>query len=126
MDGNESTAELIEELPQQSQSVSNNPEEIAATMFTLYLPRFQAAVDRLSNKALRRVLKALIEYPLVDEEYQFSSELEKDTFFVAERLILAKMMMIQHTLMNNTEFLQSAEQTDSLETETKVENETNG
>lgn len=126
MDGNESVAEVIEELPQQSQSVSNNPEEIAATMFTLYLPRFQASVDRLSNKALRRVLKALIEYPLVDEEYKFSSELEKDTFFVAERLILAKMMMIQHTLFNNEELLQSAEQSDSLETETKVENETNG
>lgn len=126
MDGNESVAEVIEELPQQSQSVSNNPEEIAATMFTLYLPRFQAAVDRLSNKALRRVLKALIEYPLVDEEYKFSTELEKDTFFVAERLILAKMMMIQHTLFNNEELLQGAEQSDSLETETKTENETNG
>lgn len=126
MDGNESLAEVIEELPQRSESVSDHPEEVAATMFTLYLPRFQAAVDRLSNKALRRVMKALIEYPLVNEEYQFSSELEKDTFFVAERLILAKMMMIQHTLMNNTEFLQSVEQSDSLETETKLENESNG
>ena len=126
MDGNESLAEVIEELPQQQGGTGNSPEEVAATMFTLYLPRFQAAVDKLSNKALRRVMKALIEYPLVNEEYEFSSELEKDTFFVAERLILAKMMMIQHTLMNNAEFLQSVEQSDSLETETKVENETNG
>lgn len=125
LDGNEAIAETQTEQEQHSRQ-ENSPEEIAATMFTLYLPRFQAAVDRLSNKALRRVMKALIEYPLVDEEYQFSSELEKDTFFVAERLILAKMMMIQHTLFNNTELLQSAEQTGSLETETKVENETNG
>lgn len=125
MDGNESTVLAQEEL-QQPQQQENSPEEIAATMFTLYLPRFQAAVDRLSNKALRRVMKALIEYPLVDEEYQFSTELEKDTFFVAERLILAKMMMIQHTLMNNTELLQSVEQSDSLELETNPENETNG
>ena len=86
-------------------------------MFNLYLPRFQAMVDKLSNKSLRRVLKALIEYPLVEEDFKFSGELEKEAFLVAENLILAKVMMINHTLMQHQEDLQNGKETDKVEQE---------
>jgi hypothetical protein len=101
---------------------SSHVENTAATMFTLYLPKFQLMVNKLSNKALRRVLKALVEYPLVEEEYNFSSQSEKDTFFIAEQLILAKLMMIQQTMLNHPEMLQEPKASDILETQTEVIN----
>jgi len=97
-------------------------ESTASTMYTLYLPRFRLQVDKLSNKALRRVLKALVEYPLVEEEYNFSTQIEKDTFFIAEQLILSKLMMIQETMLNHPDLLQEQPQTGNVETEIEVNN----
>lgn len=122
MDGNEAM-QLEQEMIKQDQLQESPPEEIAATMFNLYLPRFQLMVDKLSNKSLRRVLKALIEYPLVEEETKLS-EAEKETFLVAENLILAKVMMINHTLMQQQVDLQSQQESGTLKAE--LENETNG
>jgi hypothetical protein len=125
MDGNEAV-QLEQEMIEQQKATQTPPEEVAASMFNLYLPRFQLMVDKLSNKSLRRVLKALIEYPLVEEETKFSSSMEKETFLVAENLILAKIMMINHTLMEQQVNLQNSETNDSVVEEVKQENESNG
>jgi hypothetical protein len=121
MAGNEAV-QLEQELIKQEQLNQTPPEEVAASMFNLYLPRFQLMVDKLSNKSLRRVLKALIEYPLVEEDFKFSNELEKETFLVAENLILAKVMMINHTLMQHEVDLQSEKETDTVVKEQENEN----
>jgi hypothetical protein len=121
MAGNEAV-QLEQEMIKQEQLNQTPPEEVAASMFNLYLPRFQLMVDKLSNKSLRRVLKALIEYPLVEDDFKFSSELEKETFLVAENLILAKVMMINHTLMQHEVDLQSQKETDNLVKEQENEN----
>lgn len=123
MDGNEAR-NLEQEMIAQEQFNQTPPEEVAATMFNLYLPRFQMLVGKLSNKSLRRVLKALVEYPLVEEEYKLSEQ-EKDVFLVAENLILAKVMMINHTLMEHEVSLQDQTNSDTVSKETS-EGETNG
>lgn len=124
MDGNEAV-QLEQEMIKHEQINQTPPEEVASAMFNLYLPRFQQMVDKLSNKSLRRVLKALIEYPLVDEDFKFSGELEKETFLVAENLILAKVMMINHTLLEQEASLQNKEVNDNVVEETNKENEVN-
>jgi hypothetical protein len=121
MDGNEAV-QLEQDMIKQEQLNQTPPEEVAASMFNLYLPRFQLMVDKLSNKSLRRVLKALIEYPLVEEDFKFSNELEKEAFLVAENLILAKVMMINHTLMQHEVDLQSVGETDNVVKEQENEN----
>jgi hypothetical protein len=63
-----------------------------------------------------------VEYPLVEEEYNFSTQIEKDTFFIAEQLILSKLMMIQETMLNHPDLLQEQSQTDNVETEIEVNN----
>jgi hypothetical protein len=123
MAGNEAV-QLEQEMIKQAEATQTPPEEVAAAMFNLYLPRFQMMVNKLSNKSLRRVLKALIEYPLVEEGFKFSGELEKETFLVAENLILAKVMMINHTLMEQQTQLQNEKNSDNVKSES--ENETNG
>jgi hypothetical protein len=121
MDGNEA-AQLEQEMIKRAESNQTPPQEVAAAMFNLYLPRFQMMVDKLSNKSLRRVLKALIEYPLVEEDFKFSGELEKETFLIAENLILAKVMMINHTLMEQQIDLQSEKNPDKVEPELENNN----
>lgn len=125
MAGNEAV-QLEQEMIKQAQGSQTPPEEVASAMFNLYLPRFQMMVDKLSNKSLKRVLRALIEYPLVEEDTKFSSDIEKETFLVAENLILAKIMMINHTLMEHEMGLQKSESSDSVVEEAKQENESNG
>ena len=121
MDGNEA-AQLEQEMIKRAEANQTPPQEVAAAMFNLYLPRFQMMVDKLSNKSLRRVLKALIEYPLVEEDFKFSGELEKETFLIAENLILAKVMMINHTLMEQQIDLQSEKNPDIVEPELENNN----
>jgi len=121
MDGNEA-AQIEQEMIKQAEANQTPPQEVAAAMFNLYLPRFQMMVDKLSNKSLRRVLKALIEYPLVEEDFKFSGELEKETFLIAENLILAKVMMINHTLMEQQIDLQSEKNPDIVEPELENNN----
>lgn len=125
MAGNEAV-QLEQEMIKQAQGSQTPPEEVASAMFNLYLPRFQMMVDKLSNKSLKRVLRALIEYPLVEEDTKFSSDLEKETFLVAENLILAKIMMINHTLMEHEIGLQNQVSNDSIVEEVEQENKSNG
>jgi hypothetical protein len=117
MDGNEEQKKT-DELFLESDA---DPEKIAASMFMIYLPRFKGIVDNLSNKALRRVLKALVEYPLVDENHNLTTNLEKEALFISEKLILSKMMLIQHTMLNQPELLQQSENSDIVVGETKNE-----
>lgn len=83
--------------PQQQEEPS--PEKIAEYMFSTYLPRFKMHTSRLSNKALRRVLNALIEVPLVEEMPKFPTDEEADCFNTGQALMQAKWMMIQHTML---------------------------
>ncbi len=86
------------------------PEEIASMMFAMYLPRFFTQVDTLSNKDLRRLVKALVETPLNDEPYKFHSPAAKEAFNIGVSLLDSKYVMIMHTYSegNNLEKLHEA------------------
>lgn len=78
-------------------TLANNAEDIAAGMFSLYLPKFKQAVETLSSRQLRRLLKMLVEYPLNEREYQPKNQVEKNAFLVGNKLLEAKFMMILTT-----------------------------
>jgi len=67
---------------------------IASSMLFLYIPKFTAAVGKLSSNALRRVLNKLVEWPLNNKSYKATSQLEQDAFNIGSRLIEAKFMLI--------------------------------
>lgn len=74
------------------------PEEIAATMFSMYYPRFKNIVSVLSSKARLRLLERLVEHPLGDEDYKWKKDhegqLEREAFALGVRLLEAKQVMI--------------------------------
>ena len=66
-----------------------DPAEVAAQLYSLYLPRFLGIVDTLSNKQLKRLIRALIETPLMEQQPKFSTEDEKVAFAIGDELLQA-------------------------------------
>lgn len=101
--------------------VNENPEEVASMFFTMYLPRFFTQVDTLSNKDLRRLVKALVECPLNDSPYKFHSDTAKEAFVTGLRLLEAKQSMILH-VMSEEQNLEQLYQAANSEVDTSLDN----
>ncbi len=76
----------------------NSPEDVYAQFFYLYSIQYKNLINNLSVKALRRLLKALVEYPLNEKDYQHTTQEEKNALLIAMRLLEAKQMMILHAM----------------------------
>ena len=85
-----------------------DPINAAANMYGLYMPKFKQGVDMLSSKALRRLLKALIEYPLEETKYQHSTPLEKQLMAIGHAVLEAKFLMILQTYNTHMDKLEEA------------------
>lgn len=87
------------ELKRQQQQ---DPVEIASMMLTIYTPRFTALVDKLSARALRRVTKSIVAYP-VGKEYKHNDPLEREAFQLGCALADAKQVLVINTYSDNAE-----------------------
>lgn len=127
-------AELEKAMVEKASARAEDPEEIAATLFTLYLPRFHALVDGLSNKALRRLIKAIIEHPIEDKPYYIKEQSEKEAFAIANALLDSKYVMIFNAYSSGLDTLVKASEDQATEvsnndlgnTENKNEGVNNG
>lgn len=130
MSEEKSVEQFEKELLEQAEKNQQDPVNLAATLFTIYLPRFQNLVGTLSSRALRRVLCALIEVPLNQSEFNHSTQQEKDCFAIGDRLLQAKWIMIQQAFMDNSKELHQATSSDvateELQQPTNKEGENNG
>lgn len=82
--------------------------ETAATMFGLYAPRFQEQIKELSTGQLRRLLNALIQYPLNDKIFiEDNSANLKSAYHMGQALLEAKFLMIFNTVLNAEQKKQS-------------------
>lgn len=75
------------------QPTENHPQDVAATMFSMYHPRFELIVDTLSNNELRRVLKNVVLFPLADPPIKHISTQENEAFQLGVKLAQANQMM---------------------------------
>ena len=94
---------LEAQLVQEEQERLNKPadeEEIACMMLKLYTPRFNGLVDKLSNRELKRVIKALVEFPL-GKAYKHIGQEEKEAFSIGQGLMDAKMVLMVKTYYDN-------------------------
>lgn len=79
---------------------SESPFEAAATLFGLYAPKFEQHIKELSTGELRRVLNALVQYPLNEKEFVNDSQRLRTAFALGQALLEAKWMMIMQTVMD--------------------------
>ena len=94
-----STAKSMAELEEAEQKF--DPMMAPAGMFGLYLPKFIEKIDTLSNKSLRRVMRALVAYPLEELHPHKNNPDEVFAYKVGEKLQEAKYIMILHTAVQH-------------------------
>jgi hypothetical protein len=106
--------------------LSDNPDDVYAGMLKMYLPKFQGMVAKMSNKMLRRLINALIEFPLNQRDYNPKDPLEKGAFILGDRLLTTKAFLIISALREeeeaNLKAAQEASQTETAVNETKETN----
>src|SRR6516165_1507821 len=76
--------QLVQEEKAQLDAFLQNEEQISLMTIKVLTPKFRAYVDKLGTRALKRVLKSLVEYPLYD--YTHTDEAEKNAFTLGKAL----------------------------------------
>lgn len=101
----------------QVQALSTDPVEMAATLYSLYLPKVLPLIDALSGKAAKRILKHILVDKLIDNDLTHPTEAEKNAFLISDRLLESKYVMILHTFAEAamSELKQKAEQEETKE-----------
>jgi hypothetical protein len=99
---------------------SETPFEAAATLFGMYAPKFEQQLKELSTGELRRLLNALVQYPLNEKEFVDDSQRLRTAFALGQALLEAKWVMVMQSVMEHEQKLREAEET-ATETETEKE-----
>lgn len=98
----------LEEVIKQKAQEASRPEEIAATMYTMYYPRFSKMLDRLSLRQLKRLLRSLVDSNLQTKNYEHKDQYEKEAFIIGDRLLEAKYVMLFTAYTSSLEQLEQA------------------
>lgn len=72
------------------------PADQASIFFQNFYPMFKQRLTVLSNKDARRLIDAIVQWPLEDENPKFNSDTAREVFTLGIRLLEAK------TIMRNT------------------------
>lgn len=79
---------------EQAGKTAQNPEDLHAQMFYLYMPIFRRHLEHLNKKALIRLIGALIEVPLNEKEIKTRSKVEQNAFQIGDQLLTSKYVMM--------------------------------
>jgi hypothetical protein len=94
-----------------------DPAAIAAGLYGLYQPKAIQLIDNLSGKAVKRVLKMVINSQLTSSTLKSQTKNEDDLYQIVERLLESKYLLILQTYFEKayTEF-QKEENNGTVET----------
>lgn len=103
----------IPEIPQPGK-LDGSPFEVAATMFGLYTPKLEELLKNLSTGELRRLVNAMVQYPLNDKAFITDSQNLKDAFAMGQSLLEAKTLMMLYTLSEHEKELKKVEEASTI------------
>lgn len=101
--------QIEQEMLHAAQNRAVDPAESAAMVFHMYKPELLKRLPKLSQKAMRRVLQLLIEYPLNDKKLAGTSQLEKEVFLLADSMLQSKFVMMMDVYKDGAEQLVAAQ-----------------
>jgi len=107
---NPATEEQVKAATEELAVKATTPEqqiEQVAQFFKLYMQVFKNQIEGLNNKALKRIITRLVEFPLQEDEITWPFKEEKEIFAVGHRLLEAKYGMAQYVLNNQIQELGS-------------------
>jgi len=91
--------------------------EIAVGVFSENIGTFLSLADNMTKNELRRVLKALIEYPLNSKPPHFTNDKERAIFNLGTQLTQSKMIMLKESLKGETKNDNSVQEESSSATQ---------
>ncbi len=123
--------EIERQMVEAAQARAQDPSEMAAQMYAMYVPHFKNGVKKLSTRGLRRVLLNAVLYPLEQDDIKASSEFEKQMVQLVSSLLEAKFILIMDQYRLNAEQLYEAATTpltheQENEVKKQLEGENNG
>jgi hypothetical protein len=92
-----------EELPTlepkaQQLETTGSQEDQAAYAYQKLLPLFYEEIEELSNKQLKKVVGAMMEYPLERIDFQWSYEKEKKAFIIGTKIMDCRFVIMKAVL----------------------------
>lgn len=122
--------EVERQMIEDAQNRAQDPAETAAMVYTMYRAQYLARVDKLSGRAKSRVLNMLVQYPLNGENIKFTSDLEKEVYFLADSMIQSKFVLMlgiykegaEQLMEAQDEFVFNQEEISKLDTEEDIGN----
>jgi len=109
--------EIERRMVEAAEARAQDPSEMAAQMYSMYVPHFKNGVKKLSTRGLRRVLLNAVLYPLEQDDIKTSSDFEKQMVQLVSSLLEAKFILIMDQYRLNAEQLYAAATTPLTETE---------
>ena len=106
------------------EEADKSPFSVASTLYGMYAPRFEQLVKELSTGQLRRLVNALVQYPLTNKEFihEKSGHLPM-AFSLGQALLEAKWIMFSQTMMQQQEQVQNAQERASATEESEIKKE---
>ena len=109
---------LVTPADAQAQMEQPNPEDLAASFFSLEQPKLNKLLLELSVRQLRRLVFQLVSHPFTPTQYVATSEEERKAFYLGDQMIHNRMIMILNFEMQKAA---EAEQKAGQTAETVVE-----
>lgn len=89
--------EVEEQLVKMAQERAEDPVETAAAAYRMYLPYYRANLPKMSTRALRRIIKFIVEYPLEKNDIGAANAYEREMMELINTLVQAKFVMVLAT-----------------------------
>lgn len=109
--------EVEQQLVKMAQERADDPVETAASAYRMYLPYYRANLPKMSTRALRRIIKFIVEYPLEKEEIGAANAYEREMMELVNTLVQAKFVMVLATYNEGAQQLYDAANTPLTEEE---------
>lgn len=110
-------AQVEREMLADAHSRAMDPMEMASQMYGMYVPHYKGAVDKLSSRALRRILNFLVLYPFEQDDVKAASKDEQQLMQLCNSLLEAKFVMTMHAYNENAEKVFAAQNSELTEEE---------
>jgi hypothetical protein len=96
---NVETTPVVEETPfheaPPAETHGASVEDLAAHDYQTLIPEFYKKIEELSNRSLKRVVTALVEYPLQSKNFQWSYAKERECFNIGMKLFDCKFVLMR-------------------------------
>jgi hypothetical protein len=105
----EQTVETMQEIPSVTPADAAaameqpNPEDLAASFFSLEQPKLNKLLNELSQRQLRRLVFQLCSHPFTPTQYVATSEEERKAFYLGDQMIHNRMIMQLHYEMQKAD-----------------------